>query len=207
MRVPMLLTTTSSTASSTATGSASRSDRRQVRACRRRSAGGTRLWMNRHEVGADGHCRRRCAADRLEANGVGGGYPGIRSHAGAQVRPADEPPHYLATLGIVPAMKGEALRGQLDVLVLATLRDEPAHGYAVIRRLDDRSAGAFALAEGTVYPVLHRLEAEGLLASEWSAVAGRRRRVYRLSRAGRSALEQREREWRTFATAVEAVLA
>ena len=104
-------------------------------------------------------------------------------------------------------MKADALRGQLDVLVLATLREEPAHGYAVIRRLDDRSAGAFALAEGTVYPVLHRLEAEGLLASDWSTVSGRRRRVYRLTRAGRSTLETREGEWRRFATAVEAVLA
>ena len=104
-------------------------------------------------------------------------------------------------------MKPDALRGQLDVLVLAALRDDPAHGYAVIRRLDDRSAGAFALAEGTVYPVLHRLEAEGLLASDWSTVGGRRRRVYRLTRAGRSALEERGRQWRRFATAVEAVLA
>jgi len=103
-------------------------------------------------------------------------------------------------------MKAEALRGQLDVLVLATLRDEPAHGYAIIRRLDDRSAGAFALAEGTVYPVLHRLEAEGLLASDWSTAAGRRRRVYRLTSAGRAALEKRGREWRHFAAAVEAVL-
>src|SRR3954451_12140170 len=104
-------------------------------------------------------------------------------------------------------MAPDTLRGQLDALVLAALRDRPAHGYAVIEELRRRSEGAFDLAEGTVYPVLHRLEAEGLLASEWTTAAGRRRRVYRLSRAGRSALEQREREWRTFATAVEAVLA
>jgi DNA-binding PadR family transcriptional regulator len=103
-------------------------------------------------------------------------------------------------------MKGEALRGQLDALVLATLRDGPAHGYAVIEELKRRSEGAFDLAEGTVYPVLHRLEAEGLLASSWSTVAGRRRRVYRLTRRGESALAAREAEWRAFSTAVEAVL-
>ena len=80
-------------------------------------------------------------------------------------------------------MRAETLKGHLDALVLAALR-EPAHGYAVIEALRGRSDGAFDLAEGTVYPVLHRLEAEGLLASEWSTAAGRRRRVYRLTRKG-----------------------
>jgi len=103
-------------------------------------------------------------------------------------------------------MKAETLKGHLDSLVLATLSEGPAHGYAVIERLKERSHGAFDLAEGTVYPVLHRLEAEGLLASSWSEAAGRKRRVYRLTRRGRSALEGRRREWRAFSGAVEAVL-
>src|SRR5216117_3364380 len=104
-------------------------------------------------------------------------------------------------------MKAEMLKGHLDVLVLGVLRDEPAHGYAVIDELRRRSGGEFDLAEGTVYPVLHRLEAEGLLASAWTVAAGRRRRVYRLTRRGRAALGERERDWRRFANAVEAVLA
>ena len=77
-------------------------------------------------------------------------------------------------------MRAESLKGHLDALVLATLGDEPLHGYAVIEALRTRSEGAFDLAEGTVYPVLHRLEADGLLTSSWSTAAGRRRRVYRL---------------------------
>jgi transcriptional regulator len=101
----------------------------------------------------------------------------------------------------------DTLKGHLDVLVLAVLRAGPAHGYAVIESLRLRSEGAFDLAEGTVYPVLHRLEAAGLLASAWSTAAGRRRRVYRLTRRGRAELAARERDWRAFATAVEAVLA
>jgi|SRR3954447_277206 PadR family transcriptional regulator PadR len=104
-------------------------------------------------------------------------------------------------------MKAETLKGHLDALVLATLRDRPAHGYAVIEALKERSAGAFELAEGTVYPVLHRLEADGLLASEWSVASGRKRRVYRLTRRGVSALGEREAEWRRFSAAVESVLA
>src|SRR5690349_14458275 len=104
-------------------------------------------------------------------------------------------------------MKAESLKGHLDALVLATLEESPLHGYAVIERLRGRSEGAFDLAEGTVYPVLHRLEAEGLLASSWSTAAGRRRRVYRLTRRGRTALAAGRAEWKRFAHAVEAVLA
>jgi len=101
----------------------------------------------------------------------------------------------------------DTLKGHLDVLVLAALRDGPAHGYAVIETLRGRSGGAFDLAEGTVYPVLHRLETGGLLASSWSTASGRRRRVYRLTRRGRAALAVRAEDWRRFAGAVEAVLA
>jgi DNA-binding PadR family transcriptional regulator len=103
-------------------------------------------------------------------------------------------------------MKAESLKGHLDALVLAAFADGPAHGYAVIEELRRKSEGAFDLAEGTVYPVLHRLEAEGLLASAWSTAAGRRRRVYRLTRRGRTALGERRAEWKRFAHAVEAVL-
>jgi PadR family transcriptional regulator PadR len=104
-------------------------------------------------------------------------------------------------------MRAESLKGHLDALVLATLAEKPLHGYAVIETLRARSEGAFDLAEGTVYPVLHRLEADGLLTSSWSTAAGRRRRVYRLSRRGRTALGRGREEWRSFASAVESVLA
>ena len=104
-------------------------------------------------------------------------------------------------------MRAESLKGHLDALVLAVLREGPAHGYAVIEQLKERSDGAFDLPEGTVYPVLHRLEAEGLLSSAWSTVSGRRRRVYKLTRRGRSAFESQRSDWMRFASAVEAVLA
>jgi PadR family transcriptional regulator len=104
-------------------------------------------------------------------------------------------------------MRADTLRGHLDALVLATLRAGPLHGYAVIDALRGRSDGAFDLAEGTVYPVLHRLEVEGLLASAWTTEAGRRRRVYRLTRAGTAALGKRREDWRAFSRAVDAVLA
>ncbi len=103
-------------------------------------------------------------------------------------------------------MRSEALNGQLDSLILASLAQEPAHGYAVLQRLKQRSSGAFDLAEGTIYPALHRLERDGLLSSSWSSQSGRRRRVYSLTRSGRAALQVRRRDWTQFARAVEAVL-
>ncbi len=103
-------------------------------------------------------------------------------------------------------MKADTLNGQLDPLLLASLRDEPGHGYAILQRLRERSSGAFDLAEGTIYPALHRLERDGLLSSAWSTESGRRRRVYRLTRMGRAALESRRQEWVQFTRAVEAVL-
>jgi transcriptional regulator len=103
-------------------------------------------------------------------------------------------------------MNAETLKGHLDMLLLAAVRGEPAHGYAIAERLRARSDGAFDLPEGTLYPALHRLERAGLLASRWSEVNGRRRRVYSLTRKGERALVERQDEWRDFSRAVEAVV-
>jgi DNA-binding PadR family transcriptional regulator len=86
------------------------------------------------------------------------------------------------------------------------LNRTPAHGYAVIQELRRRSEGTFDLPEGSVYPTLHRLEREGLLASRWSSEARRRRRIYRLTRKGKAALERERTEWLLLARAVAAVI-
>ena len=75
-------------------------------------------------------------------------------------------------------MNRERLKGHLDLLLLSSLSAGPAHGYAVIAALRDRSEGTFDLPEGTIYPALHRLEDAGLLGSSWADAGGRRRRVY-----------------------------
>ena len=103
-------------------------------------------------------------------------------------------------------MNAETLKGHLDMLLLAAVRGEPSHGYAIVERLRARSSGAFDLPEGTLYPALHRLERAGLLLSRWSEVNGRRRRVYSLTRKGDRALVERQDEWRDFSRAVEAVV-
>jgi PadR family transcriptional regulator PadR len=103
-------------------------------------------------------------------------------------------------------MRGEILKGHLDLLLLATVAARPGHGYEILNELRRRSEGAFALAEGTVYPALHRLEAAGMLTSRWSVVEGRRRRVYALTGSGRRALAAQHKELDRFVTGVRAVL-
>ncbi|MBA3423598.1 MAG: helix-turn-helix transcriptional regulator [Rubrobacter sp.] len=103
-------------------------------------------------------------------------------------------------------MRGEALKGHLDLLLLAAVRARPAHGYAIIENLRLRSGGSLDLPEGTVYPVLHRLERAGFLRSRWSEASGRRRRTYEVTEEGLSELRARERDWREFSRAVEGVL-
>jgi PadR family transcriptional regulator PadR len=103
-------------------------------------------------------------------------------------------------------MKPDKLKGHLDLLLMEILVGGPAHGYAVITALRDRSEGVFDLPEGTVYPALHRLEDAGLLTSDWIEVSGRRRRMYRLTERGQVAVGAERRQWRSFVTGIDAVL-
>src|SRR5690349_13279113 len=104
-------------------------------------------------------------------------------------------------------MEGEMLKGHLDMIVLAALSSGPAHGYAVIEEIRRRTGQAFDLPEGTIYPALHRLQQAGLLSSRWvTSEAGRRRRVYALTRNGTRALDDRRAVWRQFSDAIQALL-
>ncbi|MEY2566784.1 MAG: PadR family transcriptional regulator, regulatory protein PadR [Actinomycetota bacterium] len=103
-------------------------------------------------------------------------------------------------------MNRERLKGHLDLLLLAAVEDKPAHGYAIAAALRERSDGTFDLAEGTLYPALHRLERGGHLRSSWADVAGRRRRVYAITAAGAKALAAQRKEWKQFAAGMNTVL-
>lgn len=103
-------------------------------------------------------------------------------------------------------MRGQALKGHLDLLLLAVIADGPKHGYAVIEELRLRSEEAFDLPEGTVYPALHRLEKAGYLSSGWSETQGRRRRTYTLTKRGSAALGEERQSWNEFSQAIAAVL-
>jgi len=102
--------------------------------------------------------------------------------------------------------EAQALKGHLDVLLLAALEDGPRHGYAVKEALREGSGGRFDLPTGTIYPALHRLEQAGLIAGSWSTVDGRKRCTYRLTAAGKRRLHADRSNWHSFAAAVTALL-
>ena len=105
-------------------------------------------------------------------------------------------------------MQSEVLKGHVDLLLLAALEGGPAHGYAIVDAVRSRSGGAFDLAEGTVYPALYRLERRGLLESAWADGDGaRRRRVYRLTRKGRTELVRQRKTWGSYVRAMQTALA
>lgn len=118
-------------------------------------------------------------------------------------------PEVLTSAGLyltLRGMKPDKLKGHLDLLLLEILATGPAHGYAVVTTLRERSQGVFDLPEGTVYPALHRLEDAGLLQSDWTLVAGRRRRLYQLTGEGVTAKRAERRQWQTFVAGMDAVM-
>lgn len=96
--------------------------------------------------------------------------------------------------------------GTYDLVVLDVLRDGPAYVYALIRRIAEQSHAAFRWREGTAYRVLHHLEEQGLVVSEWQDRSGRARRYYRLTAKGHRAWRERRAEWVLFRRALGAVL-
>src|SRR5579863_6637374 len=93
--------------------------------------------------------------------------------------------------------KADVLQGTLALMVLKTLAVlGPLHGYGIARRIEQISGDLLTVNQGTLYPVLLKLEQEGAIASEWGASENNRRaRYYRLTRAGRKLLKTESRDW------------
>ncbi len=86
-----------------------------------------------------------------------------------------------------------------SVLVLTVLAKEASYGYQIVKRLNDVADGYFVWQEGTVYPILHKLEKEELVRAQWQqADTGRRRRYYYITAKGRSALKDGNRQWEAY---------
>ena len=81
-------------------------------------------------------------------------------------------------------------------LVLAILAEGDIYGYAIIKRVADLSGGEMQWTDGMLYPVLHRLERQGLVAAKWvAAESGRQRKYYRITKDGRAELAAQRRKW------------
>jgi PadR family transcriptional regulator, regulatory protein PadR len=96
-----------------------------------------------------------------------------------------------------PKTKTDVQQGTLALMVLKTLDLlGPLHGYAIARRIEQISGNVYTLNQGSLYPVLLKLEQEGSISSEWGASEnGRRARFYHLTRAGRKHLNQQTANW------------
>lgn len=108
---------------------------------------------------------------------------------------------------MTPSDRG-LLHGTVELLILRTLaRNEPMHGFAMSRDLRSRSRGVVELKDAALYQALHRMEAGGLVESEWGrSEKGKRAKFYRLKAAGRKRLERERSAWARWVEGVERVL-
>jgi PadR family transcriptional regulator PadR len=105
------------------------------------------------------------------------------------------------------ANKSDLLQGTLDLLILKTLDAGAMHGWGISLRIQEVSGEVLQVNQGSLYPALHRLEQQGLIAAEWgSSENNRQAKFYALTRAGRKQLEHETRNWERLAGAVARVL-
>jgi len=101
----------------------------------------------------------------------------------------------------------ELLQGTLDMLILRTLQWGPQHGHGVGQAIRPSSDDLLKIERGSLYPALHRLEEQGLIASEWKASElNRRAKYYRLTRAGRKQLTAEQSKWNLLVKTIARVM-
>lgn len=106
------------------------------------------------------------------------------------------------------SLRDQIRKGSTELLILSLLAAEPMYGYQIIQELSRRSEGYFEMKEGLLYPTLHRMQKEGLLASEWrKASTARRRKYYMITPKGRGMLGKQTAEWQTFMEQLQNLLA
>jgi transcriptional regulator len=99
--------------------------------------------------------------------------------------------------------EAEWKKGSAELLVLSLLEDQPRHGYDISKLIEMRSGGALRFHVTSLYPLLHRLEQEGLIKGRWvEKPEQRRRRYYALTVRGRKDLRSKQQSWRDFVAAI-----
>lgn len=104
-------------------------------------------------------------------------------------------------------MDSELLKGTLSLLILSLLSRKSMYGYEIAATVHHDTDGAFTWREGSLYPCLHKMEAEDLIEGKWEEKeTGRKRRYYRLTKKGRVALAEKVQAWKELADAVNRIL-
>lgn len=100
----------------------------------------------------------------------------------------------------------ELFRGNMDLMALSVLAEGPRYGYLIQKQLRESSGNLLRVQAGTLYPLLHRLEAEGWIRSRWEEESGRRRKWYELTASGRRQLAKQARQWHRYAGTMRQLL-
>lgn len=100
----------------------------------------------------------------------------------------------------------ELLKGSTDLLVLSVIEKENMYGYQIIKELKTKSENVFELQEGTLYPILHKLEEKQWISSYWDEVAGKKRKYYSITKGGKKYLQEKKEEWKTFSDGINQVV-
>jgi transcriptional regulator len=105
------------------------------------------------------------------------------------------------------ASRIDLIQGTLDLLILRTLLVGPSHGHAIAKHIRAMSDDVLHVETGSLYPALHRLEEQGLIAAEWDlSDKGKRARFYQLTKSGRKQLTSEQSKWEQLSTAMARVL-
>ena len=101
----------------------------------------------------------------------------------------------------------DLVQGTLDLLVLKVIALEPMHGWAIAQRIKQMSNEVLQVGQGSLYPALHKLEQQGWIEAEWGESENNRRaKYYRLTRAGRRALDQEAAQWERLSAAISLIV-
>lgn len=101
----------------------------------------------------------------------------------------------------------ELLKGSTVILILKLLDKKAMYGYEMIKEIEEKSSGIFTFKEGTLYPILHTLEVDGMLESYWDDGGGKRqRKYYKITEKGKLSLKDKQEEWSTFRSTVDKIL-
>ena len=104
-------------------------------------------------------------------------------------------------------MDTELLKGTLSLLILSLLSRKSMYGYEIAATVHRDTDGTFTWREGSLYPSLHRMEADDLIVGQWEEKeTGRKRRYYDITKKGRAALEEKMRSWSELCHAVNRIL-
>ena len=110
-------------------------------------------------------------------------------------------------MSVKPSSRLDLLQGTLDLLILRTLTMGPNHGHAIAKHIQRTSEEMLRVETGSLYPALHRLEAQGWVAASWEQTEkGKRAKYYRLTASGKKQLTVEHSKWERFSTAMGLVL-